>query len=182
LADRYVHRSFSPREGSPLDGILSYLAGESGCNLHENNIVRVTASSAHWSATDRLLKDVVDFKSSSRGFAANNGANSWICFDFKNHRIKPTHYSVRSRTDNDWNHLRSWVFEGSNDGASGWELDRHANDTRLNGQGSTATFAIDKSNEVGLIRIRQTGVNSSGDNHLIVKSIELFGTVIAGVQ
>jgi hypothetical protein len=49
----------------------------------------------------------------------------------------------------------------------------------LNSQGAISTFSISESfqEEFPQIRLRQTGKNSSGYDHLIVSAIEFFGVL-----
>jgi hypothetical protein len=43
--------------------------------------------------------------------------NNWICYDFKERRIVPTHYTIRKHYRDPGNdHLRSWLVEMSADG------------------------------------------------------------------
>jgi E3 ubiquitin-protein ligase HECTD1 len=152
-------------------------------NLHEKGIVEVSASGTFWS--DIPPKEVVDFKSSLQGFATPNVANSWIQIDFRNYRLIPTHYSVRNRIDVDGNHLRNWVVEGSEDGTTWIELDRHENDCVLRGVGGAHTFSISHPSRfpmIRMIRLHQTGVNSNGNDWLVLKSIEFFGQLICPAQ
>jgi hypothetical protein len=138
-------------------------------------------SSTVWS--DCSLKNILDFKSTSKGFATKNVTNSWIRIDFLNYQINPTHYSILTRTDWDGCHLRSWVIEGSNDSGQNWtELDRQSQNCELNGVGVVRTFSIVNNSTVRSIRIRQTGVDSNGYNHLILKCIEFFGTLLPSNQ
>ena len=51
----------------------------------------------------------------------DNESSSWICLDFKEKRLFPTGYSLKS---GEWCHLIHWVIEGSDDGCSWNELDR----------------------------------------------------------
>jgi hypothetical protein len=180
--DRYscVIQSFMLRSGFPFDGILSFLTGECGGNVHNKDTIEVSASGICWS--DSPLSVVVDFKSNSRGFATTNVTNSWIRIDFRKYRIKPTHYSIRSRTDGDSNHLRSWVVEGSNKRENWVNLDVRENNCDLTGSGAVQTFVIGNPGEFMIIQIRQTGANSSGNHYVFVKSIEFFGALLGTIQ
>jgi hypothetical protein len=129
-----------PRDGFPFDGILSFLTGECGGNVHDKGIIEVSASGICWS--DSPLSVIVDFKRNSRQFAPTNVTNSWIRIDFRNYRIKPAHYSIRSRTDGDCHHLRSWLVEGPNNGENWVNLDVRENNCDLTGSGAVHTFAI----------------------------------------
>jgi hypothetical protein len=85
---------------------FSFLTKKYGVNIHNLGIVTISVSSTLWSRSTCPLKDVVDFKNVSDGFVTKDFENSWICFDFNTLRIKPTHYSVRSRTKDNSCHLR----------------------------------------------------------------------------
>jgi hypothetical protein len=119
----------------------------------------------------------VDSSTSLKGFATAPGENSWICIDFKTRWINPTHYSIRTRTDCDGYHPRSWVLEGSTD-CSKWTILDTRRDTReLTGLGTVKTFSIADPCWVRWIRIRQTGPNSTGNHYLNLKSLEFFGSM-----
>jgi hypothetical protein len=152
---------------------MSFLSEQCEGNIHDRGIVAVSASSQYWS--DRPVQLIVDFNSSLIGFATKDEPNSWICIEFKNHRIKPTHYSIRSRTGGDTFHLRSWNLEGLTDDGKWVRLDCRTDNTDLTGAGAVRTFSIESVCEVRSVRLQQTGANSSNDNHLILKSIEFFG-------
>jgi hypothetical protein len=109
------------------------------------------------------------------GGGISDDPNSWICIDFKNYRIKPTHFSIRSRTDYDYHHLRSWNLEGLTDDGKWVRLDCRTGNTELAGAGAVRTFSIGNVCEVRSLRLQQTALNSSGNNYLILKSIEFFG-------
>jgi hypothetical protein len=179
--DHDVFQSFIARDGFPLEGIISFLTEKRGGNLQEKGAVEVSASGTEWS--DCPLKHILDFKSISKGFATDSVTNSWIRIDFLNYQINPTHYSIRTRTDWDGCHPRSWVIEGSDDSGRNWiELDRQSQNCELNGLGVVRTFSIVNNSTVRSIRIRQTGVDSNGYNHLVLKCIEFFGNLLPSSQ
>jgi hypothetical protein len=70
-------------------------------------------------------------------------------------------------------------LEGSHDGLSWVTIDDRQNDTSLNSQGAISTFSISEDFQEAFqqIRLRQTGKDSSGDDTLIVNSIEFFGVL-----
>jgi hypothetical protein len=179
--DRFVNKSSSVvREfdmNSQQDGIISYLTKRSGGHVIDRNIVSITASSIHHPQS-WPLRDVADFSNQSF-FYTKSEANSWICYYFKDMQIKVTPYSIRSRRDYDGYHLRSWTLEGSQDGLRWVKIDDQTNNTSLNSQGAISSFSISESfqSEFRIIRLRQTGKNSSGNDQLIVNAIEFFGVV-----
>jgi hypothetical protein len=141
----------------------------------DRDVISITASSAV-NAQTHPLRNLADFRNPTYS-ATDNLPNSWICYDFKNMRINLTHYSIRTRCDNNSDHLRSWTLEGSIDGQSWIEFDRRENDTSLNRQGAIVTFDISSSTDCRYIRVRQLGKNSSGSDHLVINGIEFFGKV-----
>jgi hypothetical protein len=171
-----VNQVFVASEGGELNGIFSFLTRECGGNIHDRGIVAVSASSQHYS--DYPVQVIFDFKTKFSGFATKNEDNSWICIEFKQHRIKPTHYSIRTRADSDTQHPRTWVLEGVGDAGDWFPLDCQTSNSELSGPNCVRTFSIGSPREVRSVRLRQTGPNSSNCNHLILKSIELFGELI----
>jgi hypothetical protein len=143
----------------------------------DRNIVSITASSIA-SPQSFPLRHVADFSNQSY-FYTNDETNSWICYDFKDMQIKVTHYSIRSRRYGNWDHLRSWTLEGSQDGLRWVKIDDRTNDTSLNSEGAISSFSIseESQSEFQMIRLRQTGKNSSGSDCLVVNAIEFFGVL-----
>jgi hypothetical protein len=70
-------------------------------------------------------------------------------------------------------------LEGSKDGLKWVKIDDRQNDTSLNNTGAISIFSISESfqEEFRMIRLRQTGKNGSGTDHLIVNAIEFFGVL-----
>ncbi|KAK8897750.1 hypothetical protein M9Y10_015715 [Tritrichomonas musculus] len=100
--------SFSDR-----NGIIKFLTKESGGNVHENGIVSVTPSSE--CSVFCRAKNVVDFDDLDSRLVTNDEENSWLKYDFKNRKVRPTHYSIRSKPDRPGSaHPMNWVIEGSN--------------------------------------------------------------------
>ena len=45
--------------------------------------------------------------------------NNWLCFDFKEHRIIPTDYTIKSyHVEKNYRSPKSWAIEVSNDNSS----------------------------------------------------------------
>jgi hypothetical protein len=101
---------------------------------------------------------------------------AWVCFDFRGAALAPSHYTIMSDyTDN--NHLLSWALEGSADGAEWACIDARSTDA-LNGNGRVATFAVARPPGAGFhryVRLRQTGRNSSNNDHLLLNRVDFFG-------
>jgi hypothetical protein len=185
LSDDFVRFLFPmapkfPFTWAPFNGIISHLTAKYSSNVDDKGIVAITASSVCASLYPRCAADFEDLATSF--FGSENQPNQWICFDFKALRIEPTHYTIRTfeYDSNHW-HLKSWVVEGSGDGASWTEIDRRENNGDLNDAWAVKTFAVSRSGSFGRIRLCQTGPNHRGNHYLFVGAFELFGAV-AGLQ
>jgi hypothetical protein len=164
---------YSTTDSGSLDGIISYLTRTHFGHVLDRDVISMTASSV-MNPHAYPLRHLADFENQTY-FCTQSKSNSWICYDFKNMRIHLTHYSLRSRRDQNSHHLRSWILEGSIDCESWVELDHHRNDSSLNDQGAIATFHISSSTDFRYVRLRQTGPNSNGTDYLFVNAVEFFG-------
>ena len=159
----------------PLDGILAHLTNQCGGNVHDKKEVNVTASSVSYIYDSKNAADARTHLS----FWSNDEPNSWICYDFKDRRVTPTSYSLRSCGGGPGSlNIKSWVFEASNNGTSWHLLDSHINNNDLDDKSVTHNFPI-KSNPGGqsyrFFRIRQTGANHYGTHVLQLSAFEIFG-------
>jgi hypothetical protein len=130
-----------PAAFSLLDGVISYLTTRHGGNVHQHGIVTVFAGRAYSGEARCAAKNVADLKTDSYFFSVTE-SNQSIGYDFREMmRIIPTHYSVRSYSDGPGaSHLRSWVFEVSNDGQI-WEVvDRRTDCRDLNDKYAVQCF------------------------------------------
>ena len=164
-----------------LKGIIAHLTRKCHGNVHLKGIVEVTASTMIYnSVAEYGPQFVVDFRTDNC-YRSQNIKDSWICYDFRERRVVPTSYTLKS---NGWGHLghfhpRPWVFEASNGGISWTELDRRDNVHRLNDKNATQNFQISPTvqDEYRFVRLRQTGKNWQGTDHLILNAMEIFGSI-----
>ena len=160
-----------------LDGIIAHLTRECGRNVHDAGIVNVTASSV---CNNKQPKNAVErdfgIDSGIPEYASKPEPNAWICYDFKERRVIPTTYSVKSGTNYG---PKSWVVEVSNDGYSWTEIDRRDNNYDLNDRFVTANFEVSRvpSERLRFFRFRQTGKNHQDEDVLALMSLEIFGTL-----
>jgi hypothetical protein len=170
-------RMFRPGP-DPLNGVISYLTAKHGGNVHDRNIVRVTSSSLATGRPGNTLQATVDLRSTQR-FCSDYKAekpHEWLCYDFQQLRIEPTHYFIRT-----WsgpaghNHLKSWALEGSMDGSVWEELDSRQNNDLLNGSRRVGLFSVLRFREVRMVRIRLTGLSHHDHWVLELEALELFG-------
>jgi hypothetical protein len=103
-------------------------------------------------------------------FMSRNAPGQWVCWDFVELRIRPTHYTIWA------SRLRSWVLEGSVDGEIWKEIHRQTNSSHFK-MGTMASFPV--SNQMGcrFIRLTQTGQDSDREDFLGLHAVEFFGTL-----
>jgi hypothetical protein len=145
---------FVPQSDNPLSGIISYLTSQHCGNVSDRGIVTVSGSSTYSSCA---AKNAVDLLSTSFFHSLNN-PNQWLCYDFKDRKVRPTHYSIHAQSSN--HYLRSWIFEGSIDGSTWTELDCHSNDQTTNSNHPIGAFSISSDCKYQCLRLGQTGVNA----------------------
>lgn len=158
-----------------FDGIINYLSKNSQSSIYEE--IQITSSSTFWSNSPR---NTVLYNDHKKYFFSQNYKNSWICFNFKEHKIIPKNYSVKSH-DNSENscHPKSWVIEASNDEKS-WEIiDEQENCSLLNGSLLSFTFTIEnpENKEYQFLRMRQIDSCWDGSYNFSIDSIEFYGTL-----
>jgi hypothetical protein len=182
------------------DGIIAHLTRECGGNVHDCHVVDVTCGSfekeakganPHSGAYDNdpnyAAKNAADLETDSIFFSAfrwryrtrdiPHTPNNWICYDFNERRIVPTHYTIRTYSLG-IAHLKSWLVETSADGKSWREVAREEDNEQLNGPLLAGTFAVADSGKCRFIRLGQIGRNHHGDDQLLISAWEIFGSLI----
>jgi hypothetical protein len=182
------------------DGIIAHLTRECGGNVHDRNVVNVTSGSfeeeteganPHSGAFDDYYrfaaKRAAEMETGSDLYSAfrkkeediPHTRNNWICYDFKERRIVPTHYTIRTHLGGPgYFHLKSWLVETSADGESWREVAREADNKQLNGSYFTGTFPVVGGEECRCIRLVNVGKNHEGDDALLISAWEIFGSLI----
>lgn len=162
-------------------GIITKLGnGDSKKALTEGAIS--IASSSVRSGDNVQAKNVVDYEDDKQVFESLNNEKSWLSFDFIKNKVRPSHYSIRSTNYGAKNEcLQHWCIEGSNDNENWKILDTRSDEKSLLENRAENTFSIknnlEKDEYYRYLRIRQTGLNSSGNNELFFSSIEFFGNI-----
>jgi hypothetical protein len=159
----------------PFDGIFSYLTRECGGNIHAKGVVSITASANCRNQCHQL----VDFNWTDYWYA-DNRQNLWVQFDLNGRSISVTDYTLKS-DGHSQPHLVQWSLEGSNDGESWIPLDQRK--TRdLDGKYVVKLYqcsSLQSPREFfRLIRLMQTGPDSSGFHRLRLSNLELFGILV----
>lgn len=158
-------------------GIINYFRSNSDGNI--DNKINITTSTTN--SSFQGPKNSICFEKLDNYFASKDRNDSWICFEFINHSIIPTDYTIRSPNfSHNSQHLRSWLLEGSNDLNNWGVLDEQKDCSFLNGPNYIHTFHIDKPKEVKYIRIKETGPNwnINQNYNLVISAFEIYGTLI----
>jgi hypothetical protein len=157
---------------SPFDDIIAGLTAEHGGNVSNQSIVAISSSIYSESPT-YAARNAADLTNTSNHFHSKNEANQWLCYDFKNRKVRLAHYSIHPYSGNYC--LRSWIVESSLDGSNWSILDRRENNDEMTSAHSIGIFTVSQSNESRFIRLRQIGKNAQGDDLLVLYACELFG-------
>jgi hypothetical protein len=169
---RHTKVEFPMKELRSLEGIISYLTQKYNGNVFEKGIITITSKSVYSDHPKYALKNVADLNDSDSHFWSKNEPGQWVCWDFRDMRVLPTHYTLRSA----W--LKSWVLEDSMDGENWREIDRQTNTQDSNAAWRMASFAISSPAECRFIRLTQTGANHVSRDDLYLRALELFGTLL----
>jgi hypothetical protein len=105
--------------------------------------------------------------------------NNWICYDFRERRIVPTHNAIRTF----WgvpgrSHLKSRVVETSMDGETWREVTREEDNEQLNDEFRMGTFTIAGGGECRFIRRVNIGRNHRGNDFPCIAAWEIFGNLV----
>jgi prefoldin subunit 5 len=158
------------KEAESLDGIIAYLTKKYHGNVHYRKIVTISSKSDTRDYEYRV-QNAADL-SSSRAFDSVDEPEQWVCWDFREMRVRLTHYTIAT-----W-FLKSWVIEGSLDGTSWTALDRQTDTQHFKLVTlSHASFALSRPAEFRFIRLTQTGKRHDGRDVLALKAVEFFGTL-----
>jgi uncharacterized coiled-coil protein SlyX len=113
---------FPLKKAKSIEGIISYLTRKHAGNVHDKGIVTITSKSV---VHDHDPRNVADLTSGNSSISKNE-PDQWICWDFHEMRVRPTHYTIKSYC------LKSWVVESSLDGEAWTEIDRKTNNEDFN--------------------------------------------------
>lgn len=104
----------------------------------------------------------------------NADQRNWATFDLGAYALQPDFYTIMGRAGYNANFLSNWILEGSNDNTHWDTLDTRTSDTQQ-GLGIWGTYTPTASQAYRYLRIRGTGVDSSGNLFLGIGEIEFYG-------
>jgi hypothetical protein len=143
--------------------------------VHDKGIVSISSKTFY---REHHARTLADFHSPTF-FCSDDTSNQWICWDFHELRICPTHYVIQSSSSpvNDV-HLKSWIIESSMNGIQWTEIDRRVDNEELNGPDCVKEFAVSESLDCRYIRLTQIGPNHHNNEVLLFVAFEIFGTLM----
>jgi hypothetical protein len=159
------------REAKSLVGIITHLTNKCGGNVCNKGLVRITASSSY----SGNVANIADLATDS-AFRTGNAPGQWICWEFRDAMIRPTHYTIRSYL------LRSWVVETSVDEENWERFDYQKENAAFKSGWNTASFArsgfhMESPGKCRFIRLSIAGKTHSGDDFLELRAFEIFGAL-----
>lgn len=166
---------FSPSGQKDFNGILNHLRTETNGQIESK--VAITSSSICNSSENHQPRVVTLFEDKNKYFYTNIEQNCWLRFEFRESRVVPTHYTIRSYQYN--SHPKSWVIECSNDRISWETVDEESECPHLASSSPVHTFKVNHPTSKGFryVRMRLTGPNWSGNNQLVIDSFEIYGNL-----
>jgi hypothetical protein len=164
--------NFFPLRNAPLDGIIAWLGRRCGGNVIDKGLMVAGPGSNP--------RHAFDFQDSGTFYSHSGGTEQWLTIDFNQMRVYITDYSIRASSSSGDCIPRSWVLEGSNDGAAWFPLDTKTNRRELRDTARASTFQVSNPRLCRHLRFRKTAGCHTGDClFLYLAAIEFFGFVSA---
>ena len=154
-----------------LKGIFSYLKDNSDDILNEVAGTR---------GLNGDVKKALDIESADNDLYPKGSSEDWLCFEFKNHKIIPTNYTINSYSGKQ--RLRSWVIECKEEGKDWESVDEQVDNASLK-ENKVVTFTIknqniNKEKRYKYIRLRRTSPGWDNSDFIDISSIEFYGFLI----
>jgi hypothetical protein len=157
------------KEDKSAEGMISHLTKKHDGNVHEKGVVTLTSSSIYEDNPKCAAKHVADLVG-NYWFMSGDQPDQWVCWDFGQMRVRPTHYTMRAVG------LKSWIVAGSLDGESWVEIHRQTNSQTFK-ERNQASFAFGNTDAFRFLRLIQTDKTHGGNNILDLRLLEFFGTL-----
>jgi hypothetical protein len=172
----HARLDFPLRNPNSKEGIIAYLTLRHDGNVHDKGIVTITSKSVNPHTSEFAVRNVADLASPGYLYSRNE-PHQWVCWDFGEARIRPTHYTITCSKNA---LLKSWVVESSL-GRGVWKvIDQRKRNKDLVKPPHTASFAVSDSAQCRFIRLTQTGKNHRGSRALSIVALEFFGAFVEG--
>eukprot|EP01083_Nonionella_stella_P091043 254450_1 len=174
-----VGKEFQHSYNMDTNGIVYWLGTNEGTTsfTSPHTTGRVAVSASSWMDDSHDASAIVG-RQAVRCVTKPLDGGSHIVVDFLDRTIRPSHYTLRHYASWDTEALRSWNFEGSNDGEVWKLLKMHKTDQSLRSKGQSHTWALPGVHEAfSMFRIRMTGKNSNEHWYLACSGFEIYGVL-----
>jgi hypothetical protein len=148
--------------------------GQSNCRFLQEGKT-FCPSNIYSSSSSSHPNNAINLQSRSSYFKSNNEPNSYICYDFKEMEVTPTHYSILSCASSQSAHPKPWCLEVSGDAKSSTKVHRCENNCDLNCSSQIGTYSVSRSVKCRLVPLHQTGKNHLNHDCLRFSGFEIFG-------
>jgi hypothetical protein len=158
-----------PLGDSPLDGIFAFLRRKCNGNVVENDVIAASPGTTVRKAFDLHDSDSCHYHS--------RDPDQWLAIDFRKMRVQVSDYSVQTLHGQEQHAPRSWVFEGSDDGATWLALDTRTGQSELQDSTRPWTFPVATQRYGQYLRFRKTEGFHSNCSFLYITAIEFHGLI-----
>lgn len=176
--ERNIKIDYDGNSDHLFEGIIHHLSRGKNKNIHDLGIINVSSPNDN---SNHPPKNAVDFGSRDYFYShTGNNYDSWLEYDFKNMRICPTSYSIKTSYESDSHNPVNWRIEVSNTGnKNDWKtIDLRVNASCVSKANQSYNYTIEKSNKsYRFIRLKQTGPTSGRCYDLAISCLEYFGTL-----
>lgn len=174
-ASRYIVKPLPLlyESGKEFQGIVRHLTQKTGGNIHRNGTIEV-CSNEYQSESEPW--NLLDFDGNNY-YCASSQWDVWICYDFKERKVKVTNYSINSIKQYTGHHLKSWVVEVSDDGNNWTQIDERKDCKKLNLTNLVATFDVKPNDYSRYVRLHNTA-EPWGGNNLWFSCLEFYGYIV----
>ena len=159
---------FNYIKGHEFEGIFNYLNNKNNTLANFNGSINISSNGDERNHSfDIINKNFNDY------YYPHPNENSYIKFDFKDHKVSLNNYTLRSKNIF-YNKLINWEIEGSNNDINWDKIDeRHIKEWYTSDY--IETYSVYNHNFYQYIQIRLRGPSSNNDYLLALSNIELFG-------
>jgi hypothetical protein len=162
-----------------FDGVFANLKRKTGGNCAVNETITTSASNTHC-GTLTILFDKSDWGQSSY-WHHDNVKDGWFQVDLRRRRLMMTHYAIHNSVYwvREYDFLKTWTVEGSNDKKAWFVIDSRRNDETLHGASKVqALFPCNGGERQAFrfIRLYQRGASHHPSCfHFLISQFEVFG-------
>jgi hypothetical protein len=165
----------------PFDGVFAHLWRQCGKNPDSAGLIAISANDERSDSKFPVRELIADSSKEGKWWGCKNSAvDHYVKIDLKDMVLTPSGYSVKTHNSS-WGtghfFVRSWRFDGSNDGST-WEvLDSHTNSEELMGNDKEVSFGISTTTRFRFLRFIMIGLDSSKTRQFSLQRLEIFGVL-----